>query len=845
MIYHRKTVKPHLFLKLLSVLFIFFISVLFITGCKKESVHFPNSLRAPAYPLISIDTYINGWLFGDTLYQHQITHSTGRELPLFGILRVDGEVFRFMGIEENTITDYIAPASEQDDWEGKYTFVRPDKNWTGIDYNDDDWDTGPGAFGYFDDGRFNVIRTPWKTEDIWVRREIVLEEDLAGKSVYLHYSNDDDAEIYINGIKVVDTGNVVKYRERVRLSDEVISALRKGKNIIAAHCTNRLRNAVIDVGLSVAYPVPPAIRQTAIQKSVEVQPTQTIYNFTCGPVDMKLTFTAPLLMNDLELLSRPVNYITYEIISNDSRDHEVELYFEANNDWALAYQSQESISEKFEKDGLVFLKTGSVKQNILGKTRTPHIDWGYFYLASDKENTYIAAGDYRELRTLFCSEGIVKDALEEAPDKQKRLAISKSLAKVKDKTSGFVMLGYDEIYSVQYFGKNLRPYWNRSGDKKIEDIFIQAQNDYTKIRELCDKFDVELMKYGMKCGGREYAELCALAYRQTLTAHKLLVAPNDELLYLSNSVIKTATVDVTYPSAPLFLLYNVDLLKGMLNPIFYYVESGRWNKLFAPHDIGDYPHANGETSDYYRLPVEESGNMLILAAAIATMEGNATYAERHWNTLSQWADFLFNEGFDPEYQFNTDIFAGGTEHDTNLSIKAILGLASYARLADMLGKNEIAKKFSAEARSLSLRWTTLANDGDHYRMAFDQPDTWSQKYNLVWDKIMKIDVFPHEVRGKEVAYYLTRQNEYGLPLDSRHLYTKADWIMWSAALSPNTETFRQFITPLHKFVNETPARKPLPDWYWTNDPKRVEGFSARPVVGAFFIKMMEDKLINK
>lgn len=825
---------------------ILFVAVVSIISCEEQKLsHIPNSLRAPAYPLITIDSYTNGWLFGDTLYKHQIKNSTGKEFPLLGVIRVDGEIFRFMGVEESTINDYIAPYSEQDVWEGKYTFSEPQSNWINVDYNDNDWSTGEGAFGYFDDGRFNAIRTAWKSNDIWVRREVTLEENLAGKAVYLHYSNDDDAEIYVNGIRVVTTGNVVRYRHKIRLSDEVVSTLRKGKNIIAAHCRNRLRNAVIDLGLSVSYPVSQALKQTAVQKSVDVQATQTIYTFTCGPVDLNLTFTAPMLMDNLELLSRPINYISYEIVSNDSKEHNVELYFEASNAWALAYESQESVSESFEKDGLIFLKTGSAEQNILGKIRVPRIDWGHFYFAATKEDTYPATGNYNELRTSFCSTGIVENAVEESLNSQKSLALSRSFSKVKDAVNGFIMLGYDDIYSVQYFGKNLRPYWNRTGDKNILEQFNLAKNEYEKIKLQCDRFDIELMNYAKECGGHEYAELCALAYRQALSAHKLVEAPNGELLYLSNSVIKTATVDITYPSAPLFLLYNVDLLKAMLNPIFYYVESGRWNRLYAPHDVGDYPYANGEASEYFRLPVEESGNMLILVAAIATMEGNASYAEKHWNTISQWADFLFSEGFDPEYQFNTDLFAGHIQHDTNLSIKAILGMASYARLADMLEKNEIAKKYSAETRALALKWTTLADDGNHYRFAFDQPDTWSQKYNLVWDKIMQIDVFPHEVREKEVAYYLTKQNEYGLPLDSRHLYTKADWTVWSATLSPNIETFQQFISPLYRFVNETPVRKPLPDWYWTTDVKRVEGFSARPVVGAFYIKMMEDKLVNK
>lgn len=829
----------HFFKKLFGVLMLSFL--LLATGCHdKKKEYIKNTLRAPAYPLITIDPYTNGWVFGDTLYNCQVSHYDGRKFPLIGIIRVDGECYRFMGIEEGSTPELVAPIAEQGAWEGRYTFTEPKGNWTVLNYNDSQWQKGKGAFGQFNQNRFeSVIRTPWKTEQIWVRRELNLEKDLAGNDVFLEFKNDDDAEIYINGILVVSKDYALN--EKVKLSEDVVATLKKGKNIITAHCINKIRNAILDFGLSVSHPVSQIVKQTAVQKSVDVQALQTIYTFECGKVDLKLTFTAPMLMDNLELLSRPINYISYNVSSNDSKSHEVELYFEAGTEWALNHEFQESVSETFESDNLIFLKTGSADQNILSVKSSSHIDWGYFYLVADKNQTRSAVGDCNEIRASFCSEGVVTKSPSRTT--QNRLALSRTLGEINSSKDGFIMLGYDDIYSIQYFGKNLRPYWNRSGNKTILQMFNQANSEYEETKDLCDKFDIDLMNYAFECGGKEYAELCALAYRQTLSAHKLVETPDKELLFLSSSVLLTSTVDVTYPTAPLFLLYNVDLLKGSLNPIFYYVENGKWNNLFAPHDVGTYPHVNGQKFDV-DMPVEESGNMLILTAAIATMEGNAQYAEKHWDILTQWADYLLSEGFDPENQSNTDCFAAPSAHNANLSIKAILGIASYARLADMLGKNKISKKYSSEARSLALKWTKLAEDGDHYSFAFDQPNTWSQKYNLVWDKIMKIDVFPHEIREKEVKYYLSQQNEFGLPLDSRHSYTKADWIVWTATLSPNVETFRQFIIPLHRFVNETPVRVPMSDWYWTEEPT-IAGFQARPVVGGYFIKLMEDKLVNQ
>jgi len=233
--------------------------------------------------------------------------------------------------------------------------------------------------------------------------------------------------------------------------------------------------------------------------------------------------------------------------------------------------------------------------------------------------------------------------------------------------------------------------------------------------------------------------------------------------------------------------------------------------------------------------------MLILATAIAQVEGNAKYAEKHWAVLTTWADYLLEKGLDPENQLCTDDFAGHLAHNANLSIKAILGIAGYGKLARMLGKDAIANKYTTAAHTMAQKWITMADDNDHYSLTFDKKGTWSQKYNLVWDKVLNLGIFPKEVAQKEIAYYLTKQNTFGLPLDSRATYTKGDWIVWTATMAQDKGTFEKLIDPLYKYVNETTSRVPLSDWHQTITGKQV-GFQARSVVGGFFFKLLDEKL---
>ena len=597
----------------------------------------------------------------------------------------------------------------------------------------------------------------------------------------------------------------------------------------------------------------PALNQT----DLEVEPTRTIYTFAGGGAQLKLTFMTPALPDDLMIYSRPVTYVTFDFQSTDGREHPVAIHFDAAGEIAVNDPRQKVVGSVNSIGGLTVVSVGSKDQPVLGKKGDDlRIDWGYLYLATAAASDAKLVSSY-QLRDAFVApqnKSGGNTIANGAPANSVFATLQFPEFKVSTQpVSRMLILAYDDEFSIQYFRKNLRPYWRRNGDDAAA-LLKKSVAEYESLKRRCEAFDAELMADLRKCGGEKYARLCALAYRQIVAGTKVVADENGQPLLFtkentSNGCI--GTVDVIYPLAPFCLLFSPSLTKAMLVPPLDYAGSPRWKFPFAPHDLGTYPLANGqvygggERTEDDQMPVEESANLIILVAALAEREANADFATHYWPVLAKWADYLKARGFDPERQLCTDDFAGHLAHNLNLSAKAIVALGAYGKLCEMRGQTEQAKEFNDLARQFAARWAKEADDGDHFRLAFDQPGTWSQKYNLIWDRVLRLNLFAEDVLRKEMAYYPKVMNRYGLPLDNRKAWAELPWSFWTATLTCDDADFNKVFDPIYDYVNATPSRVPFPDFYWT-DTSREAGMHARPVLGGIFLKpLLDDTLWQK
>ena len=568
------------------------------------------------------------------------------------------------------------------------------------------------------------------------------------------------------------------------------------------------------------------------QLSVDVQPYVTSYVFRQHGIELTVRFWTPLLLSDLHRLSLPVSFIDFTMNCEDGKDHAVTVT--VSMDEAFCYDRKKRSCVFFTRQGAgrMFAVMGQLRQKPLSRSGDGvSADWGWFYLTGGKVS---AQNGIRTTRTL-------------RPGQRKT-----------------VCLGFDEGFAVEYFGDKLEPLWR----ERWTDFPAAMADSYQNRAALFDALQAQSdrMLADAKPFGSDYQTIVTAAARQILAAHKLARTRDGELLYLSKECHSNGcinTVDVSYPAVPFFLLYRPELVKAMLTGIFTFASMPLWQADYAPHDIGRYPHADGQVyalispailsrrtvykrrrfSIYeprFQMPVEECGNMLILSCAYADATGDLSQLEENFTLLETWANYLSAQGVQLKNQLCTDDFAGHSEQNVNLTIKSTVALACFGKICDLLGKKTDARK---DARHMALALDSNRKADGTLPFSLTDADGWSLKYNLIWDRLFAFRLFPEDLYFAESECYRKKLNLYGVPLDSRKTFTKSDWMLWAACLDGSDANVRLFSRAIVRYLEETNDRNVFSDWFDTVKPKQC-GFSHRTVQAGLWMPVLLRKTLE-
>ncbi|MBV9854320.1 MAG: DUF5127 domain-containing protein [Streptosporangiaceae bacterium] len=583
------------------------------------------------------------------------------------------------------------------------------------------------------------------------------------------------------------------------------------------------------------------------QTLLEVTATRSRFRLQGGGVGLVAEFLSPVVPGDLRRQSIPMSYVLLTVHSLDGRPHAVQLYADISGEWTSGDVGQ-MITWAPYSDSSINAWTVQLSSQQPLTEQGQLAAWGTVVWATPgAPGLTVQSGQDLVVRGQFVSSGTLTGANDTnyrpISDKWPVFAFSRDLGTVgTSPVTVPLAIGQVRTPAVSYLGQNLQPLWAGyfSGWQDMTRFFLA---DAGGARRQADSLDERVRDDATAAGGEAYAGLCAISLRQAYGGTELVTGPSGQpwaLLKEISSDGNVSTVDVVYPASPAWIYADPAYLGLLLEPLLAYAETGGWPKAFAEHDLGSsYPvaagHNNGQEED---MPVEESGNMLIMTAAYLRRAGSkaAPFARAHYTILKQWADYLTANLPDPGYQNQTDDFAGFIAHSVNLALKAIIAVAAMGQIAAAAGNNADAAHYRGQAKGFISYWLANAQDpsGQHLDLTYNGAGggngTWGTTYNAYADRLLGTGLIPAAVLAEQAAWYSSVMNAFGLPLQVPHSYAKSDWELFTAAWLSRYPVKQQLIDRVYGYANTTPSRVPFSDLYDTISDQQV-GFQARPVQG--------------
>ncbi|KAF3390622.1 Glutaminase A [Penicillium rolfsii] len=594
---------------------------------------------------------------------------------------------------------------------------------------------------------------------------------------------------------------------------------------------------------------------TVTQTAVEYTSTKTIFTMDVGgKVEMNITFMSPIRPDDFKRQSLIFSYLNVEVSSMDGNDHNVQVYADISAEWVSGDPGTTAQWDYGTADGVAYHKVYRQTQLAFSEINQ-QAEWGYWYWATDaaKGMTH-QSGQDTVVRGQFSSNGALTNGVDtnyRAINKAWPVfGFSSDLGTVNSKpVSTLFSLGLTQDEAIQYEGSAgygpVPSLWKSYFDTDVDAVTF-FHKDFTEASALSTSFDNKVATDSIAVAGQDYLTLTSLSARQAFGATQLCGTESKPYLFLKeiSSDGNMNTVDVIFPAYPIFLYSNPDLLKLVLDPLYENQEGGHYPQSYAMHDLGsNYPNVTGHNDgNDEAMPLEECGNMIIMTLAYAQKAGDTEYLSTHYALLKKWVSYLIDEALYPATQISTDDFAGSLANQTNLALKGMIGIQAMSVIANETGHTADAANYSQIAHDYINKWQTLAINKNvtpaHTTLSYGNESSHGLLYNLYADAQLGLGLVPQSVYQMQSDFYPTVANKYGVPLDTRHTYTKGDWECFVAAIA-SADTRDMFIKDLATWINETPINRPLTDLYDTESGGYPPAtFVARPVVGGSFAPLL-------
>ncbi|KAJ6085590.1 hypothetical protein N7499_005219 [Penicillium canescens] len=595
--------------------------------------------------------------------------------------------------------------------------------------------------------------------------------------------------------------------------------------------------------------------KTVNQTAFEYTSTKSIFTMNVeNKLEMNITFMSPITPSDIKRQSLVFSYLNVEVSSLDGQEHDVQVYADISAEWVSGDRSAIAEWEYGTTDGVAYHKVH--RQTPLAFSQVNEQgEWGNWYWATDATNgmSYQSGVD-TAVRGQFSQNGKLANSgdtnFRAVSSSWPVFGFSSDLGSVGSSPASMLFsLGLTQDEAVQFAGSSdygpLPSLWKSYFDTELAALSF-FHHDYSASSSVATAFDNRVATDSIATAGQDYLTITSLSARQAFGATQLCGTKDHMYLFLKeiSSDGNMNTVDVVFPAYPIFLYTNPEFLKLVLDPLYENQEAGNYPNDYAMHDLGsNYPNATGHSdgSDE-KMPLEECGNMLIMTLAYAQKSGNNEYLSAHYDLLKQWTSYLVEDALYPANQISTDDFAGSLANQTNLALKGMIGIQAMSVIAERTGNTEDAANYSSIAHDYITKWQDLAiakgATPPHTTLSYGDTNSHGLLYNLFADVQLGLDLVPQSVYQMQSDFYPTVANKYGVPLDTRHTYTKGDWECFTAAItSGNTRSM--FIKDLATWINETPTNRALTDLYDTvsgNYPQNT--FVARPVMGGAFAPLL-------